>query len=134
MATEMYAQLAIYGEQLDPDEVTKVLGLSPERSWRRGDPKGARGVASRKEGCWKIETKRSQDCEKDLNDHLLTLLERIAPVRGIVGALAERFTLQFECIIEFDQEVPALHVDRQVMKAMSDLGGELDIDAYLFGS
>lgn len=132
MATEMYAQLAIYGEQLNPDEISKTLDLSPDRSWRKGDPKGK--AAFRKEGCWKIETQRSRDCEKDLNDHLLALLERIAPVKNFVAEFRKQFTLQFECIIEFDEQVPALHVDHSVLKAMSELGAEFDIDGYLFGS
>lgn len=131
MPTTMHAELSLFSEDLDPERIADLLGIPADEEWRKGDPKGARAVAFRKEGCWRIVTVPSEDCDRSLNDHLRDLLERIKPVRESLSTLAEGCSVEFGAVIEFDETVPDLHVDADVVKAMAQMNAELDLDIYL---
>ena len=49
--------LAIYGEELDPDEITQLLGCQPTDSHLRGDKKGPRSPGFSK-GAWFLDNAR----------------------------------------------------------------------------
>ena len=49
-----------------------------------------------------------------------------------LGMLAAKYHLEFGCVIFLDEFAPSLHIDASVLKAMSDLGAEFDVDLYLF--
>ncbi len=133
MATTMFAEVSIYGADVDPDHISGVLGLPADAGWRKGDPKGPRGgPARRKEGCWKIVTDRSTGCEMGLSDHLKCLLERLAPVADVFRSLGEVHHVEFSCVLHLDDEVPALDVPSELLKAIAMYHGGLDIDGYLW--
>jgi hypothetical protein len=48
---EVRVTLALYSEDLDPDEVSRALGVQPTSAHRRGERKGPRSPAYRK-GAW----------------------------------------------------------------------------------
>jgi hypothetical protein len=83
-----YATLRIFGEDLDPDEMTSRLGLRPSRSHRQGDPKpGADRYEAQyghppspyRQGYWSFETEEALG--EDALTHIDQLLE-IAEARG----------------------------------------------------
>jgi hypothetical protein len=53
---ETHVTLAVYGDDLDPDAVTALLGCSPTRAHRQGDPKGPRSPPARRGG-WFLESR-----------------------------------------------------------------------------
>lgn len=59
--SESLMTLRIYGEALDPDEITRLLGAAPSRSRRRGDVqarwKDGREVIA-KEGMWLLNVEK----------------------------------------------------------------------------
>ena len=133
MATQMYAEFAIFSPNLQPEEVTALLGIKPDKSYRAGEPVSAKVSMLRKEGCWEIKTAPTKDADASLNDHLCLLLDRITPAKEAVRSLASDHSIQFGCVVYFDEQVPALYLERDVLKAMSDLNATFDIDAYLLG-
>jgi hypothetical protein len=49
------ASLRIFGENLNPDEITALLGVSPTKSYRKGEPRSSReGSPARPEGSWHL--------------------------------------------------------------------------------
>lgn len=52
---ETRATLTLQGAELDPEELTRILGVLPTRSHRRGDPFGAGREETRAAGDWMLE-------------------------------------------------------------------------------
>jgi len=127
----MYAEFGVYAEHLNPQHITDLLGMRPDKTWRKGDLKAARGVATRKEGCWKIATVPSENTTQSLNDHLRALLGRIGAARESVTLLAKDSLIEFACVIKFEADVPALHIDADVLQAIAAMNGCVDLDVYL---
>lgn len=72
----------IHGDELDPLIVTKILGVQPSSSWRRGETHiTSRGnKVIRKTGLWNFKP----DCRsRDISDHITEFLTRIKIDRSI---------------------------------------------------
>lgn len=55
---EFCVRLSIWGDDLDPDEITRGLGASPTDAWRKGDVNPWSGFP-KLTGSWSIKTERS---------------------------------------------------------------------------
>ena len=51
----MFFELNAYGDDLDPQEVTKLLGISPTQSYKKGDER-PRGSQFYKTGGWVLKS------------------------------------------------------------------------------
>ncbi len=71
-----YATLRVVAGDLDPDEVTRTLGVEPDAVQRRGDPADRRGLRRVLLNAWSLSTKGKVD-SRDLRRHLDWLLERL---------------------------------------------------------
>jgi hypothetical protein len=56
MNTEINVEFCIYGDELNPDEITRLLELQPSLSYRKDDFIRDNGLMKRLEGCWEINT------------------------------------------------------------------------------
>ena len=73
-------QFAVTGNELDPDAVTRQLGLTPTHSWRRGDSRTGHVPGTFRSGVWVRETKATND----INDALAALLELLRPLARVL--------------------------------------------------
>lgn len=82
--------LRLIGHDLDPDEVTKSLGLKPSRAFRRGDSSTA-GKRERKRayGAWMLSTEGAVHSE-DLVEHCEYLRDLVLPVRERLSTYLSR--------------------------------------------
>jgi len=73
--------LRILGQDLVPEEVTTLLGLTPSQAFKRGDPftAGGRSVP-RAFGVWTLSTHGRVQSE-DLTEHCRYLLNWVSPIR-----------------------------------------------------
>ena len=76
---ETHATLRLLADDLDPDDVTRRLGITPTDSFLRGDPHG-RGVSDHRHssGGWLRDT--SASVSKDAQRHVVELLNLLEPV------------------------------------------------------
>jgi Domain of unknown function (DUF4279) len=72
---ETYASLRVAGDALDPDEVSRVLGIQPSLTRRKGEPHGRSGAIN-STGVWILSSEGAVQ-SKRLEVHLRYLLERI---------------------------------------------------------
>lgn len=84
--SEFRASIGISSEELDPDEITRRTGLTPDRTGRRGEPPRP-GVRARPFHLWvkKIVAESSTPRVEDLEKALLAWGEDTA---GVLGRLA----------------------------------------------
>jgi hypothetical protein len=134
MATKMWCELTVAGAQdgpdLKPEEVTRVLGIRPDESGHRGDPRGSKTPLVYKAGWWRIKTEISEDAS--LNEQIRLLLDRVDSQKESLKTLAVDCELEFGCVVYFDEHAPDLHIESDTLQAMAELGAHFDIDAYLY--
>ena len=132
---EFCVSFSIGGDDLDPDEITRLLGASPTSSWRRGDtiphrthPKTATT------GSWSISTKRSTH---DIEEQLTDLFAKLTSDPGVWRSLTSRYEAWLFCGVFLSwfghgfSMSPALHrllADRNLVITF-DIYDEYDHDA-----
>ena len=124
---EIRVHLAFTSSHTSPDEVTRVLGVKPNRTWLRGETiSGTKRQYS--ENGWRLAS--GLDASHGLEEHLLTLLTAIEPLAPKIAKLAERWDTEIGCVIYASQYVPEMHFSPSVLRRLSDLGVDVDIDLY----
>lgn len=82
------AMLRLFHTDLDPDDVSRRLGIAPTSSFRRGDPRGKGSSDPRRlSGGWLRGTETSES--KDVQRHIVSLLDLLEPVASEYEALRE---------------------------------------------
>src|SRR5713226_10670143 len=86
-----HASLGIFHDDLDPEEITRLLGLQPTRGWKRGEPRNprARTPIPAKFGVWLLST-RGIVQSRDVRRHIDWLLDRAEPRGAVFKMLHER--------------------------------------------
>jgi hypothetical protein len=76
---ETHATFRLLGDALDPEEVTRLLGIKPSFARRKGEKYGnpERPVMSRT-GIWALESEKSI-MSAELGSHLELLLSQLVP-------------------------------------------------------
>lgn len=124
-----FASLRLTRTDLDPDEVTRRLGIVPMEAFRRGDT-FSRGLV-RKLGYWGISS-QDQVATNDLEEHIAWLLDRLEPASGPFKALcAEDVDADIFCYLETrGQGGPEF--SSRLMGRLAALGLPLGLDIYYY--
>lgn len=122
-------ELRIAGQNLDPDEVTKHLGIEPTQVRRRGERRSENSTWT--ENMWAYEIIPSQqEAWQSLSDGLMTLLESMRPLYSQIHSYLPANSVYLWCghfTSSFDGG-PAL--SPTLLRALSDFGVELVLDTY----
>ena len=127
---EFCVRLRFTGDDLNPEELTRLLGASPTDANRRGDmifnASGSLDYTAL-DGTWAIATKRSTS---DIEEQLLELFGRLTPDLDIWRSLTTRYEGDLFCGVflfwfghGFDMS-PALH------RALADRNLIITFDIY----
>lgn len=90
---EFCVRLSIWGDDLDPDEITRLLGASPTDAWRKGDVNPWSGFP-KLTGSWSIKTERSTG---DVEEHLTELVAGLSSHPAVWKALTSRYRADLYC-------------------------------------
>lgn len=75
---QIKATLRVMGASLEPDDVSKLLGLTADQAHRRGDPRKNKAHGSQcapySEGIWLL---RSTETSPDVEAHIAELIKRL---------------------------------------------------------
>lgn len=123
---ETLASLRLYGDDLDPTEVTRALGCAPTQSWRKGDEKSAGYF--RRTGGWCLETTKQQP--GDLDAHIREILDSTSPDLGVWASLTERFRVDIFCSLFMSESNEGLGVEPELLRALGERGISLSLDVY----
>jgi len=127
--SRIYAELAIYGNDLDPASITELLGLLPSETWLRDEPKSIRPGPTHEQGCWKLKTLES-NCP--LEDHLTVLMVQLATCKNSIRTLSSlvNSAVEISVVVHIDDETPDISLSKSAIKWISEIGAALDIDMY----
>ena len=124
--------LRIYGEELDPDRISALLGCTPTRAERKGIPISTRGGARiPKKGRWALEI-NSRDCDEndDVEDGIRMLLARLPSDRDLWVSLTSMYTVDVFCGLFLESSNRGFGISPEVSKLLSDRHLEIGFDLY----
>jgi hypothetical protein len=130
---EFTARLRLFGDALDPEEITSVLGCRPSACERKGQliGRGKRQVTA-KRGAWRLESTRPRSA--DISDHLRDILMRVNGDPAVWMDLTTRFEVDVYCgafIAEWNRgfELPA-----DLLEALARRRLRIGFDIYANGA
>jgi hypothetical protein len=121
--------LRLFGDDIDPDEVTSLLGCEPTRALRKGavDPFGKyRRVAPT--GSWLLESNRPTD--EDLEAQVLFLLGRVSSDEAVWRTLTDRFVVDVFCGVFLDDWNQGFALSPLVLTQLARRNLKIDFDIY----
>lgn len=132
---EVEVSFRIFGEDLDPDAVTNVLGIRPDSAVRKGEERdlkvGSRVIHLRpaRQGMWSISSKLPPD--NPLEEHLQGLLALLEPKAEVIRGLAESgCSVDFFCGLFLRDYNDGVTLPPELLSGIAALGAELGLDIY----
>lgn len=116
--------LRLFGEDLDPDRISALLGCEPTSAARRDDP-------FPKKGRWILQID-SRDCGEndDVDEGVKMLLSRVPSDPDLWAALARTYSVNVYCGIFIATANRGFGISAEVSKLLSDRGLEIRFDLY----
>lgn len=128
--SEIAASLHVRGDDLDPDEVTRLLGREPDIGKRKGEirttPKGGRYRAWT--GVWTRAV--AYRAPGDLDGQIAELLEPLTDDLTVWKALAERFDVYLYFGIFIRKPNQAMGLSPTTLRMIADRGIRMDFELY----
>lgn len=132
------ASFRLTGERLDPEYLTALTGLQPERAYRRGDlkirPSTGHLYRPYPTGLWLISTDEAVDpAGSTLEEHLLWLLDALEPHTEALRAHIGQRGLQADFFCGYWQRDwnSEWSLAAGTLARMAALGASLSYDAYI---
>jgi hypothetical protein len=129
LVDETAVTLAVYGEDLVADDVTRLLGVEPSSSHRRGDRRGPRS-APYKKGAWFLQ----QRGEAPLGPEELTttLLDRLPSDEATWIRVGELYEVQVRFGIHFYGWNRGFDLSAALIARIAKLRAKLVYDLYAY--
>ena len=131
MRSELSVQFTLRGVDLNPDDVTRLLGLQPTEAWRVGDRITAIRVPRFfSDSAWRLHSGLPDTT--DLEEQVKSLLDRLEPVWDVAVELGKKHYAEFSCVVySYGGDRPAISFDNEVIKRLAELNATLDVDLYI---
>jgi hypothetical protein len=118
--------LGIYSENLDPDEISRLLGCAPSRAHRRGDAR--RSGPPWHEGAWLLSVEGKSPTGPD--ELVRLLLARLPVDDGLWADLRSRFRLRLGFGIFTERWNRGFELSADAVRRINTLGAGLGFDIY----
>jgi hypothetical protein len=128
---EAHATFRLLGDALDPEEVTRLIGIEPSFARRKGDKYGSRErpVVSQT-GIWALESEKSV-AGPDLNAHLRFLLSQLGSKTSTVKELVRQgLSADLLCYWMSGTGQGGPILEPETIRRVADLGVCLNFDFY----
>jgi len=125
------AGLRIFGEDLDPEEITRLLGKAPTRSRRRGRPwfaPNGQPLGISPIGAWHVSAPRVEP--GDLDAQIAAILDGLPEDPALWRDLCARYKIDLFCGLFMDGGNEGLRLSPQTLAGLSSRGIPLELDIY----
>ena len=126
LVDESRLTLGIHGEDLDPDEISRLLGCAPSASHRRGDPRPSGPSWPR--GAWLLSVEGKSPMGPEELVHLL--LARLPTDETLWSGLRRRFRMQLSFGICTERWNRGFELSPDAIRRIEALGAGVDFDIY----
>lgn len=115
--------LRIFASGLDPEEVTRNLGVLPDHQHYQGDyPRHNPRYSAYKHGMWCLDSKI--DPHLSLEQHIQSIVQAVDAKRSYIKMLSETATVDFYCVLRNGY---GFQLSPQVLEASAKLGATFGI-------
>jgi hypothetical protein len=125
------ATLRIVGENLDPDEITALLGCAPTRGERKGDVLTSKTTGrSRtvKVGAWCLDASDREP--ENLDGQIGEILDKLTPSMDVWQSIAERYRVDFFCGFFMRETNEGVEISPASLAALGQRKIVLGLDIY----
>jgi hypothetical protein len=125
------ATLRIVGENLDPDEITALLGCAPTRGERKGDVLTSKTTGrSRtvKVGAWCLDASDREP--EDLDGQISELLGKLTPSTDVWQSIADRYRVDLFCGFFMHATNEGVEISPASLAALGQRGIVLGLNIY----
>jgi hypothetical protein len=127
----MFFELDIYGDDLDPEAITNLLGVEPDQSYKKGDER-PRGSQYYKTGGWIIKSGEIKIGEDRAGEEKFEEWVSSLPIDSDVWAeLRKKLTVRIRLIGYTDQWNADFTISPKAISELAKRGLPLMIDPYL---
>ena len=123
------ASLRFFGDDLDPDEVTRLLGKQPLAAERRGEifrTRSRERVA--RQGAWRVEVERRGP--GDLDGQIAELLAGTTEDLAVWRHLTAKYWAEIFCGLFLKEYNEGICVSARTLQMLGERGINLDLDIY----
>jgi hypothetical protein len=122
--------LRVYGEDLLPDEVTRLLGCAPTKSRPKGFVhRGASGrEIVRKTGAWLLDATDAEP--ENIDGQVADLLARLTSDLNTWSVITQHFDVDIFCGLFMGVSNEGLEVSPDTLRALGERGIKLSLDIY----
>jgi len=119
----------LFGDNFEPDEVTKIIGLSPTRTRKKANP-------IPKCSSWEYSTGKIEDEVVDVFEMSSSLVAILAPYIDNILEAKKEYDLQavlevvLTITVDESKSTPAIGFESDVIKFLYKVGATIDIDTY----
>lgn len=122
-----YATFCIYHDRLEPEAITALLRIKPDRKVRKGDP-AIKGTIPTN-GCFLTTQDRASS--KDVRSHIALLIQKLIPRKRILNTLKRKgCKFKIMCLWESASGNGGPYLNQAFLKKLSVLPIDLDFDIW----
>jgi hypothetical protein len=121
--------LAVYGDTLDPSDVTGLLGVQPTRSFSPGHSPGPRSPPS-KHGAWFLEVRGMAPLGPE--ELLRELLSKLPTNAYVWAKLHERYKVQLRVAIHMQGWNKGFSLTPPTVAQLASMGVGIEVDLYAY--
>jgi hypothetical protein len=126
---EVAVALCVYGEDLEPSELTALLGASPTHAHRKGDQSERMKLPATR-GAWIREVRKFEPIDPDAM--FAELLAAVSADLEVWARLAARFEIRFDLAVHTDVGC-TLTLAPQTMRMISERHGSFQVYIQAYG-
>ena len=127
MRTLNIVRLKLLTNEYTPSELNSIIGIECDQSWLKGDMRGNTIIEEKCNG-WVLNSHLNGS--DDLDSHLNAMLSSVREVEDIISSLSPKVNALFSCVVYADS-MPALYFEKDVIRRISGLNADFDIDVYV---
>ncbi len=123
------ASLRIAGDDLDPEEVSLLLGAQPTHAQRKGQELPSKvGVRKAKFGHWRLHAKETEP--EDLDAQVAEILGQLTSSIEVWEGLASRYRVDLFCGWFMKESNEGVCISPSTLQALGERSIELGLDIY----
>ena len=127
----LFLLLEISGDELDPEEMTALLGALPTKGYKKGDER-PRGSQFYKRGAWILDSGEvAIGVDRSGEERLKAWVAALPGDREVWARVKAQFDVSLRLVGYTDQWNADLTIDPEVLARLGELGLPLTIDPYL---
>ncbi len=122
------ATLRLFGDDLQPAEITALLGVQPTTARARGDRNEGPGPAVWRTGSWRLSADDAEPA--DPQGQIAQILDQLTTDLAVWQSLASRYRIDLFCGWFMEEPNEGVSLPTATLLALGERGIRLDMDLY----